>query len=262
MIKFKYTEKDTEYYKNWLSFYPKWSYQGFRLTLDAWGYFDPRPVIYTSVTSLLALTLPFISLYLLPISIFFLFKSWGDIYLKLPWNTGKTDESENPEWGVYFFSVNGEIPTHIWIRRGKKRSKCIYFPWALDWYRTSLMLNNGKFINDIKGSKKRLSFYEDKWKDPQVVFIETHPYKYILKNGKVQERLATIRVEEMEWRRYYTMFTPLFNRVRRSIDVKFSDEVGERTGSWKGGCVGCGYTMLPNETPLECLRRMEKERKF
>jgi hypothetical protein len=40
------------------------------------------------------------------------------------------------------------------------------------------------------------------------------------------------------------------------------DEVGEEAGSWKGGVLGCGYTLLPNETPLQCLRRMEKERKF
>lgn len=48
----------------------------------------------------------------------------------------------------------------------------------------------------------------------------------------------------------------------RAIDVQFSDEVGERTGSWKGGTIGCGYNMLPGESPLDTLRRMEAERKF
>jgi len=28
------------------------------------------------------------------------------------------------------------------------------------------------------------------------------------------------------------------------------------------GTLGCGYELLPNETPLECLMRMEKEREF
>lgn len=50
--------------------------------------------------------------------------------------------------------------------------------------------------------------------------------------------------------------------MSRSIDVEFNAEVGERTGSWKGGCIGCGYQMNPNETPLQALRRMEAERKF
>jgi hypothetical protein len=41
-----------------------------------------------------------------------------------------------------------------------------------------------------------------------------------------------------------------------------SKECGERKGSWKGGTLGCSYELLPNETPLDCLKRMEKERKF
>jgi hypothetical protein len=50
--------------------------------------------------------------------------------------------------------------------------------------------------------------------------------------------------------------------VRTSIEVGFDDEVGERTGSWKGGTIGCGYDMLPDESAVQCLRRMERERKF
>jgi hypothetical protein len=57
------------------------------------------------------------------------------------------------------------------------------------------------------------------------------------------------------------MWSNLFNRIRTTIGVEFNDEVGERSGSWKGGTLGCGYEILPNETPLMCLRRMEKERK-
>lgn len=58
------------------------------------------------------------------------------------------------------------------------------------------------------------------------------------------------------------VWTTLFNRVIRSIDVEFDGEVGERTGSWKGGTIGCEYELRPNETPYECLKRMEQERKF
>ena len=39
-------------------------------------------------------------------------------------------------------------------------------------------------------------------------------------------------------------------------------EVGKKKGSWKGGCIGCSYDSKPGETPEECLKRMEKERKF
>ena len=35
-----------------------------------------------------------------------------------------------------------------------------------------------------------------------------------------------------------------------------SDEVGEETGSWKGGTIGCGYNLKPGETAEECFDRM------
>lgn len=87
---------------------------------------------------------------------------------------------------------------------------------------------------------------------------EVHPYRYTLASGEVQERTATINVESRLWTRYW-----LPHRLyKRTIDIEFNDEVGERTGSWKGGTTGCSYNMLPNETPVECLRRMETERSF
>lgn len=87
---------------------------------------------------------------------------------------------------------------------------------------------------------------------------ETHPYKYTLRSGEVQERTATIQVETRLWTRPW-LPRKLF---KKTIDVKFNDEVGERSGSWKGGVLGCGYDMKSGETPLDTLRRMERERVF
>lgn len=87
---------------------------------------------------------------------------------------------------------------------------------------------------------------------------ESHQYRYTLRSGEVQERVATIKAERWEWWRPWLPF----RRVESSISIDFSDEVGERTGSWKGGVLGCSFTMLEGETPLTALRRMEAERKF
>ncbi len=87
---------------------------------------------------------------------------------------------------------------------------------------------------------------------------ETHPYRYVLRRGEVQERTATIKVEERVWVRPWLPW----RQVSRYISVEFSGEVGEESGSWKGGCIGCSYDMRPGETPLDTLRRMERERKF
>ena len=99
---------------------------------------------------------------------------------------------------------------------------------------------------------------------------ETYSYSYHLKSGEVQQRLATISVSEMEWRwRWFgrkgwckLLNFPWPRLVRRYLDVEFEKEIGERTGSWKGGTVGCSYSLRKWETPFECLKRMERERKF
>lgn len=87
---------------------------------------------------------------------------------------------------------------------------------------------------------------------------EAHPYTYRLRSGEAQERIATIKPERRLWTRFWLPF----RRESRYIDIDFNNEVGERSGSWKGGVMGCSFDMLPGETPLQTLRRMERERRF
>lgn len=131
-------------------------------------------------------------------------------------------------------------------------------PWAYDWVRTSNLRKDGTWEHERKGDIK--DFYKDEWKE--VVWHETYPYVYILKSGKVQNRRATIKVVEREWRPLWFKWTPLFKKTHREIDVTFDDEVGERTGTWKGGTIGCGYKIIDPELPFQTLKRMERERKF
>lgn len=87
---------------------------------------------------------------------------------------------------------------------------------------------------------------------------EQHPYRYVLRSGEAQDRIATIKAESRLWLRPW----PPFRRLSRYIDIEFDREVGERSGSWKGGVLGCSYEMRRNETPVDALRRMERERVF
>ncbi len=73
---------------------------------------------------------------------------------------------------------------------------------------------------------------------------------------------TTIYVEEREWRPKWLKWTRLFAKTKKTIDINFSKECGKGKGSWKGGTIGCGYKLLPNEHPLDCIKRMEKEEKF
>lgn len=162
-----------------------------------------------------------------------------------------------------------------WVRLGLGFvTVAVSFPWPWvvpDEYQCSGPMYGFKFFEDIlwiyygkdkgRGEQRLTVWMPWHWQHRESRVLtesETHPYRYVLRNGTVQERTALIRVEYGRWTRAW------LPRVKESrwIDVQFSDEVGERTGSWKGGTIGCSYHMLPGETPLDTLRRMERERKF
>jgi len=148
--------------------------------------------------------------------------------------------------------------------------KTIYrdFPWALTWHSTEILCESAEtgwavvYREDRKTRKCRDTFEVMREKEAAEIKVSSKwPYRYVLKNGTVQDVVATMHVNRMEWRARWWPIIPI-KKSRTSISVDFSDEVGEGTGSWKGGTIGCGYDMLPGEKAIECLRRMERERKF
>lgn len=62
---------------------------------------------------------------------------------------------------------------------------------------------------------------------------------------------ATTMIEEREWHfgtgwfKWLSWFRK--PKISRSLDLRFSSEVGQRKGSWKGGTLGHGIEMLPGE---------------
>lgn len=71
--------------------------------------------------------------------------------------------------------------------------------------------------------------------------------------------LARTRIGEREWRFGTGWFEWLstFRKplIRRSLDIRFSGETGERKGSWKGGTMGTGIDMTPGELHEAAFRR-------
>lgn len=70
---------------------------------------------------------------------------------------------------------------------------------------------------------------------------------------------VTCRIEEREWRLGEGKFKwlSLFRRprIQRTLDLRFSGEVGKRKGSWKGGTLGHSIELRPGEEPREAFRR-------
>jgi len=170
------------------------------------------------------------------------------------------DRTQARETGFYFFQ--NSFIFYIWKLEHESKSDgshaivdvYYHFPWDWKHHRTSVFTEDGLMVKRSDGE------YKPPYSDKRKVYVES--YQYLLNSGVIQVRIATFYVDEMEWRRKFLKWTPMFNKVKRSIWVDFDDEVGEGTGSWKGGTMGCGYNLNPGETPTECLRRMEKNRKF
>ncbi|HEK2232717.1 TPA: hypothetical protein ACKP9T_005078 [Pseudomonas aeruginosa] len=187
------------------------------------------------------------------------------IHLCLPWPSlfirvrflerwiGRQYDCMGDRWG--FTLVDGNSFHLNW----REKTKIVHLPWSWKFYRWSYLLADGSWVHDIYRPGKRLPWDAVKALD---IWKADLPYTYVLRSGEVQERRATISVEEHETRRRWLTWCPLFARTRQSIKVEFSGEVGEGSGSWKGGTYGCGYDMKPGESPVDCLRRMERERKF
>ena len=175
----------------------------------------------------------------------------------LPFRNKWTDECDSPKWGIAIHNNT------LWINRGGKgnmKGGSKWWTWNIpfitkDWVRTSILLKDDTWEHETKGNKK--DFYNDEWKQKQKSWTYDYTDKY---DGEVIP--TTIYVEEREWRPKWLKWTRLSAKTIRTIDIHFSKECGKRKGSWKGGTLGCGYELLPNEQPLDCLKRMEKEREF
>jgi len=182
---------------------------------------------------------------------------WGQLFLNIPQVRSKYDECDPPRYGFYFYGEGQFWPDTFVICRGRK-TKHIELPWCLNWIRTSKLATDQTWMHETR--KNRIEWYKSATED--LIWKGTYPYTYVLKNGTVQNRTATVTVEEREWRPRWFKWTTLFAHIRRSIWIEFDAEVGERTGSWKGGTLGCGWELKPGQTPEEALREMEEQRKM
>lgn len=131
-----------------------------------------------------------------------------------------------------------------------RHCKIIDMPWDWSHIKHEVRRPDGSWVPHVG------SYEVGPDKPPDGRWAETYPFRYVLNSGEVQNRMATVYVDRHERRRKFLKWCPWFASKQPYIWVEFNDEVGE------GGTVGCGYELRRNETPLECLRRMERERRF
>ena len=149
-----------------------------------------------------------------------------------------------------FYHPDSGFPTEFWVRGYNKLS--FYFPWAFKFLKKEVLMVDG-WRKEERGDDL---WDKEKWDGK--IKLQKHPYYYTLNSREEQSRIATIHEEKRYWKRWFGLQI----KCNHYIEVEFDQEVGERSGSWKGGTVGCSYEIKPGETAKECLRRMEQERKF
>lgn len=163
-------------------------------------------------------------------------------------------------WLKTFSLVNEWRSKDPWWKQGLSWG----FPWKTRWHSTEILEHkaNLPFLPKVIYTEKAHQRGDtESRRAAEVSVSDSYPYTYTLKNGEVQHRRARVFVDRMTWRALWYPLIPI-QRSKICINVSFDAEVGEGTGSYKGGVLGCGYEMQFGETPWETLRRMEKERKF
>lgn len=214
-----------------------WKSKIFNITYDVCGYFRPYPEINISMFGY-------------------------HFCFVLPFRNSWTDECDPPQYGIAIHNNT------FWIYRGGKGNNHggnKWWTWDLPFFtlkhvRHDVECNINGEIKMVP-SKKLETTGKDyiPLKDNSLVNI--HKYDYTDSyDGMIIP--CVYWVEEREWRPKWLTWTSRFKLIRKYIEIEFSDEVGKKKGSWKGGCIGCSYDMLENETPEQCIKRMENERKF
>lgn len=179
-----------------------------------------------------------------------------------PWKSKRFPygDCDAPQWGIAIHSKT------LWIYkggRGNLNGGTRYWSWDLPFVNYGTSVRWDMYVGDK--DKPQSKWTKDDWKvyprhsaeeiGTKWEYEITDPY-----DGEIIP--CRIRVEEMEWRPKWLKWTSLFSKVRRCIDVEFAREVGSKKDSWKGGVLGCGHELKPNETIKECLDRMMKEKEF
>lgn len=168
----------------------------------------------------------------------------------IPWATVVPDHGQcaGPRYGFYF---HAERFYWMWGKaKGMNDDPFWSFrmPWAMEHVRHDFLNPDGS-LHHRATKHEYLAPEETK---------ERHPFTYTLKNGHVQNCSAEVRGEEREWRLWWAKWLPWPRIIHRTISIDFSEPVGEKVDTWKGGVTGCGSDWIMGESLESALRRFEK----
>ena len=171
-------------------------------------------------------------------------------------------ERHRCEYG--FSAVEGALHWHYGPQTHDSettKSKCWFYPWREHrCIRHSLYDLDGDHFATLPEWGFR---HKNGWAVKDAIEAVCPVAKFDFTDFDGERITATCRIEEREWKRGKGLFRLFYlgrNTVERSLDLRFSSEVGKRKGSWKGGTIGHSIKMLPGELHEAAFRRYcEKE---
>ena len=135
------------------------------------------------------------------------------------------------------------------------RSKCYFFPWR-EWrvVRNDIYDDKGQFFASLHGKD---------WKVRHPLQGACPRVSFLFRDFDGEEITASCYIQEWDRKLGAGRFKwlSLFRRkdTRRSLDIRFSSEVGKRKVSWKGGTIGHSIEMRPGELHEAAFRRYCQE---
>lgn len=110
------------------------------------------------------------------------------------------------------------------------------------------------------------------WETYQAARDACPTVRFSIEDFDDEKIVATTMIEEREWHFGTGWFKWLswfrLPKIRRRLDIRFSNETGPEKGSWKGGTIGTGIDMLAGEDHEAAFRRYcneehrSKQRKY
>ncbi len=168
------------------------------------------------------------------------------------------------EYGFYVFDG------HFCIHYGRQthdssttQSWSRFLPWT-QWrhVRHSLYDMDGNHFADMPETRRML----DTWEERKALEDSCPSATFEFKDFDGQKLVVQAKIEEREWRAGEGWFKWLSwfrkPKISRSLDLRFSAEVGDRKGSWKGGTIGHSIELKPGELHTSGFMRYCAENKL
>jgi len=136
---------------------------------------------------------------------------------------------------------------------------CAHLPWT-QWRHVRRSYFDGKGNHFFTEWQRPRGFeFKDSWHATRAAELSCPSSSFDFDDYDGQRITATCKVEEREWHFGEGWFSwlSLFRKpkIKRSLSIDFSAEMGPEKGSWKGGSLGHGIEMQVDETPEAAFRR-------